>query len=142
MQKWELELNLISGFKSFHKHPEFVYLVVDEAPLLEEGVHAHDGAHVAGQVPPARRRTQVLRGVQPVGVDHEVPVGQVDLRRLGHVLAVEELWQVALLDAVDGVVVEPGAVARDYNVVGLFGDVILGLLSAFLVLFLNSRRFN
>lgn len=47
-------------------------LVVDESPLLEEAVHAHDGADVAGQVAAARRARQVLRRVQPVRVDHEV----------------------------------------------------------------------
>lgn len=34
---------------------------------------AHDGAHVARQVAPAGRAGQVLRGVQAVRVDHEIP---------------------------------------------------------------------
>lgn len=37
-------------------------------------MHAHDGAHVAGQVAAARRARQVLRRVQTVRVQHEVPV--------------------------------------------------------------------
>ena len=59
---------------------------LDEPPLLEEGVTPHDGAHVPGQVPPARRACQILGGVQTVSVDHEVPVAQIDLRGLAAVL--------------------------------------------------------
>ena len=35
-----------------------IYLIVDEAPLLKEGVNPHDGAHVAGQVA-ATSRTEL-----------------------------------------------------------------------------------
>ena len=66
----------------------------------------------------------------PVGVQHEVAVGEVGLWRLALVLVVEELWQGALLDAVDGVVVEPGRVAGNDDVVRLLGSVILHLVLA------------
>ena len=36
-------------------------------------MHAHDGTHVARQVAATRRARQVLRRVQAVRVDHEVP---------------------------------------------------------------------
>ncbi len=36
----------------------FLYLVVDESPLLQEGVNPHDGAHVSGQVTTASRAKQ------------------------------------------------------------------------------------
>lgn len=42
-------------------------------------MHAHDGAHVAGQVAAAGGDGQVLGGVEAVGVDHKVPVVLVDL---------------------------------------------------------------
>lgn len=35
-----------------------VYLIVDKAPLLEEGVNPHNGAYVAGQVA-ATSRTEL-----------------------------------------------------------------------------------
>ncbi len=41
------------------------HLIVDESPLLQESVHAHNGAHIASKVTPTRRRGQVFRGVQP-----------------------------------------------------------------------------
>ncbi len=43
--------------------------------------------------------TFVLTVHVPVGIDHEVAVGQIDLRALGHVLPVEELRHVSLLCA-------------------------------------------
>ena len=54
-------------------------LVVDESPLLEEGVYADHRADVAGQVPPAGRRGEVLGRVEAVRVDHEVAVAQINL---------------------------------------------------------------
>lgn len=171
----------------------------------------HDGADVPGQVPAAGGGGEVLLGVQPVRVDHEVAVGQVSvgglrrstersapqetaaatrlcvcvwsqsshLRSFGLVLPVEELGQSSSLDLVDAnrgktekskvsqisgfngekfksiflkvfcfvtddvttlkqllgtvgavrasspVVVEPGAVAGDDDVVSLFRHVVL-----------------
>lgn len=43
----------------------------------------HDGAHVSCQVPAAGSGGQVLLRVQPVGVNHEVPVGQVTEEKQG-----------------------------------------------------------
>jgi hypothetical protein len=42
------------------RRPRSTDLVVDEPPLLEEGVYAHDGADVAGEVAPARGDGEVL----------------------------------------------------------------------------------
>lgn len=83
-----------------------VHLVVDQTPLLQEGVDSaaeetqecytvrrletftfsglhtpHDCTHVSCQVPAAGGGRQVLLRVQPVGVNHEVPVRQVTERR-------------------------------------------------------------
>ena len=58
-----------------------VHLVVDQPPLLEECVHAHDGAHVARQVAAAGRARHVLGRVQAVRVQHEVTVRHVAVTR-------------------------------------------------------------
>ena len=102
-----------------------VHLIVDEAPLLEKRVHAHDGAHVAGQIAATRRRRQVLARVEAIRVDHEVAVAHVDLGRFALVLVVEELGQRALLDLVQRRVVEPRRVRGHDDVVRLFARLLL-----------------
>ena len=82
-------------------------------------MYADHRADVAGQVPPAGRRGEVLGRVEAVRVDHEVAVAQINLGSLALVPAVEELREGALLDGVDAVVVEPGAVRRHNDVVRL-----------------------
>lgn len=37
----------------------------------------HDGTDIARQVPPAGSGSEILLGVQPVSVDHEISIGQV-----------------------------------------------------------------
>jgi len=104
-------------------YPIVAYLVVDEAPLLEEGVDAHDGADISSQVPPAGSDGQVLGRVEAVGVDHEVAVVAVDGGRLAAVAAVEELWQGLALAVVDVAHVEPGRIAGDDGRVCLRDEV-------------------
>src|SRR4051794_29274903 len=99
------------------------YLIVDETPLLEEGVNAHYGTDIASQVAPAGSDGEILRGVEAVSVDHEVAVVLVHIGRLAPVPAVEELWQSLALDVVDGVHVEPGAVAGQHDGVRLRNEV-------------------
>ena len=55
-------------------------------------MHAHNGAHVARQVPPAGSYSEVFRRVQPVSVNHEVTVVLIDSGRLAPISVVEELW--------------------------------------------------
>ena len=104
-------------------YPIVAYLVVDEAPLLEEGVDAHDGADISSQVPPAGSDGQVLGRVEAVGVDHEVAVIAVDGGRLAAVAAVEELGQSLALAVVDVAHVEPGRIAGDDGRVCLRDEV-------------------
>lgn len=54
---------------------------MDHAGADFTGDSPHDGAHVPGQVPAAGGGGEVLLRVEPVGVDHEVPVGQVSAGR-------------------------------------------------------------
>jgi hypothetical protein len=82
-------------------------LVVDQAPLLEERVYPHYGAHVSREVAPAGSNSKILARVEAVGVDHEVAVVLVHVRGLATVSVVEEFRQGLLLDLVDGVHVEP-----------------------------------
>ena len=104
-------------------YPIAAYLVIDEAPLLEEGVDAHDGADIASQVPPAGSDGEVLGGVQAVGVDHKVSVVFVHGRRFAAVAAVEELGQSLALAVVDVAHVEPGRIAGDDGRVCLRDEV-------------------
>lgn len=45
------------------------------------GDSPHDGTHIPGQVPATGGGGEVLLRVEPVRVDHEVPVGQVSAGR-------------------------------------------------------------
>ena len=99
------------------------YLIVDETPLLQEGVHTHDGADVASEVAAAGRDGEILDRVEPVGVDHKVAIVLVHGGGLAAVPIVEELGQRLALDAVDRVHVEPGAVAGEHDGVGLRDQV-------------------
>ena len=56
-----------------------VHLIVDETPLPEEGVGADHHADVAGQVPPAGPRGELLGQVEALRVDLEVAVAERDL---------------------------------------------------------------
>lgn len=77
---------------------------------------------------PARSRCYVLGGVQPVSVNHKVPVSQINFRRFRFVFAIEELREGTLLNRVDGIVVEPGRVTWNDDMMSLFGDIVLGLV--------------
>lgn len=47
----------------------------------QQGDSPHDGAHIPSQVPATGGGGEVLLRVEPVRVDHEVPVGQVSAGR-------------------------------------------------------------
>jgi hypothetical protein len=53
-------------------------LVVDQTPLLQKSVHAHDGAYISCEIPPARSDGEVLCRPETVRVDHEVSIILVD----------------------------------------------------------------
>lgn len=54
-------------------------------------MNPHDRSYVPSQIPPTRRDGKVLSRIQPVGVDHEVPVILVDTRRLAPIAIRKEL---------------------------------------------------
>lgn len=85
----------------------------------------HDGTDITRQVPATGSGGEILLGVQPVSINHEVPIGQVDFWSLGLVLAIEELRESPPFDGVNTVVVKPGSIARDDDVVGLLSHVVL-----------------
>jgi hypothetical protein len=100
-----------------------MYLIVDQAPLLEEAVDAHYGTDVATEVPPAGGEGEVFGRVESVSVDHEVARVLVSGERLAAVPAIEPLGQVLLFDVVDRIHVEPLAVAWQDDGVGLSDQV-------------------
>jgi hypothetical protein len=77
-----------------------IHLIVNQTPLLKEGVYAHDGANVTGKVASAGSDGEVLDGVQSVGIDHEVAVVLVHRRSLATITVVKELGESLALDLV------------------------------------------
>lgn len=102
-------------------------------------MHAHNRTDIAGQIAAAGGDGKVLDRVQAIGVDHKIAVVLVYRRSLAPVPVVEELWQRLPLDVVDGVHVEPGAVAGEHNGMGL-GDEVFpsSILNKLLSLSLSS----
>lgn len=99
-------------------------MVVNEAPLLQEGVDTHDGADITGEVATASGDGQVFDGVQSICVDHEITVVLVDGGGLASIPAVEELCESLSLDGVDGVHVKPRGVAGEDDGMGLRHEMI------------------
>ena len=83
------------------------HLVVYQPPLLQERMHPHDSAHVTRQIPPAGRHGQILPRVQPIRVDHKVPIVLVYRRRLASIAITEKFWETAAFYRVDGGHAEP-----------------------------------
>lgn len=88
-----------------------VYLIVDQSPLLEECMHAHDGAHVSSQIPSACGDCEVFGRVETICVDHKVTVITVDGWGLAAIATVEELGKGLALTVIDVAHVKPGCVA-------------------------------
>ena len=55
----------------------WIHVVVDNPPLLQESMHTQNGTNIPCEIPPAAGHREILRGVQPKTVNHEVSVGQV-----------------------------------------------------------------
>lgn len=70
-------------------------------------MNPHDTPHIPSQVPPTRSNSKILGGIQPVGVNHEIPVILVYTRRLAPVFAREELRDRSSFDRVDRAEGEP-----------------------------------
>lgn len=103
-----------------------MYLVVDQSPLLKEGMYAHDGANVSCKIPSACGDGEVLGWVEAVCVDHEITVVTVDGRGLAAVATVEEFWEGLALTVVDVAHVEPSRVAWNNGRIGLSDKVRAG----------------
>lgn len=73
-------------------------------------MHSHNSADVAGQIAPTGSESQILRGIEPIGVDHKVAVFFVDGGRLASVASIKELRQTFSLDGVDVAEIKPGRV--------------------------------
>lgn len=102
----------------------------------------HDGANIASQVSSCCSHCQILARVESVCVDHEISIVFVDMWRFAPVAIVEEFWQSLALDIVDGVHVEPGAVAGQNDRVCLRDEVFArGILYALFRLGLRRRAF-
>lgn len=71
----------------------WLHVEVDQAPFLEERMHAHDGAHISRQVAAASGACQVGEWVLSVEIDHEEAVFLVDLGCFGREHAREKLRQ-------------------------------------------------
>ena len=108
---------------SFVHMSRYTYLVVDEAPCLQELMHAHDSAHITTQISPARRESEILWRIETIRVDHKVSAVLIRLRRLAPVSAIKPLRQTLLLNPVDFRHVEPHAVAGQDNILRLLYEI-------------------
>lgn len=100
-------------------------LIINESPLFEKSVHPHYGTHITSQVATTGGTGDIFSRIQTVRVDHEVAVAHVDLGRLGLVACIEKFRQSPFLYLVYGVVIEPGRVRWNDNVMGLFRYIVL-----------------
>lgn len=78
---------------------------------------------------PASGRCDILRWIQSIGVNHEIPICKINLRSLGLVFAVEELRQSSLLDGVNRVVIKPSGITGNDNMVRLFRHIVFRLVA-------------
>jgi hypothetical protein len=69
---------------------QWAYLVIDQSPLLQESMNPHDSSHITGQIPPTSRNSQILSGIQPISINHEISIILVYTRRLAPVSIGEE----------------------------------------------------
>ena len=84
-------------------------------------MNTHNSTDITRKVATASSNSQILDGVQSIGIDHEVSVIFVCSRRLAAVTAIEELSESLPLNWVDGVHIKPCRIAGEDNGVCL-GD--------------------
>ena len=104
----------------------FAHLIVDQAPLLQERMNAHDGANITCQVTTTSSHSQIFDGVQSVGVDHEISVVLVSSGSLAAITAIEEFCEGLLFDRINGVHIEPSSIAGENNGMGLRDELLAG----------------
>ena len=68
--------------KKLIKFSRYLYLIVEESPLLQDRMNPDDRTNIPRQIPPASCHSQVLVGIQSVGIYHEISVIHVDLGSL------------------------------------------------------------
>lgn len=87
------------------------YLIVDKAPLLEEGMDAHYGANVSCKITPACCNGKVLDRIESVRVYHKVSVVFVDSWCFASIPTIEEFGKRLLLYGSNLMHIEPLAIA-------------------------------
>ena len=92
------------------KHEE--YLIVDQTPLLKQSMNSHDGTDIASQVASASCDCKIFLGIEPISVDHEVPVVFVHSRSFASIAAVKEFREGLFFNMGNLVHIKPRAVAR------------------------------
>ena len=76
-----------------------LHMIVDQAPLLQKPVDTHDGSHITSKGPSTCRDREVLGGVQPKTVYHEVAVGKIAACMVGG--GVEEMQRGEVADFIN-----------------------------------------
>lgn len=79
------------GIPSDVEQNHYTYLIVDQSPLLQEGMYSDNSAHISCQISPARSNGQVFGRVEAVRVDHKVAIVLVHCWSLATVLEIEKL---------------------------------------------------
>src|ERR1700709_2038692 len=102
------------------------YLIVDEAPLLEERVHSHNSTNISSQISAAGGNGQVFNRVEAICIDHEISVVLVHSWSLTSISVVEEFRKSFSFNAVNFMHVEPGTVTGEDDRVRLRDKVLPG----------------
>lgn len=95
-----------------------VYLVVDEPPLLEEGMDPHNRPDIPSEMAAAGSDGEVGRGTLAVHLDHKVAVAHELAGRLAAAALPEKLWKGPALDIMHLLLPVPGGVGREDYVRG------------------------
>ena len=82
-------------------------------------MNSHDGANISCKISSASSDSEVFRWIEPVGVDHEIPVIFIDRRRFTPVPIIEEFPHGLLFQCVDSMHIEPGRIAGEDDCVRL-----------------------
>lgn len=125
MGRTDIRIDLIQlwskNFRNLEQNIQMqrTYLIVDQAPLLEEGMDAHDSADIASKVASACGDSEILGWIKTVRVNHKIAIVLINSLSFTPIAVVEELWYALALNIMDRIHVKPGAVAREDNRLGL-----------------------